>query len=535
MGILVTVSILFFYRFLEITVTMCVESQYYIHTNNIVSDMMQVKQNDFALSMNELVVSARFFVDLIENRRFNKKSLGGPDLDNVERFKKYSQSMLVMLQDERTQEEHRRKAEDGKLKPPYAFPENKVTWFVNLNFTKDDLGSFHDQVLRRLRGQSKDDSFEKLTQRQIDDIIVCAASIFMRGDYALNHEYTDLQKIKNFIGFESGVICFYPNFYPDWSTPKGYGCEGNSFFIKTYMDNSTEGHELSYYFDKDKGHYDPRCRGWYENQYRKNHTTLNNVYRFSFGHLGTTTCAPLWGRQKFYGAYCMDFYPNSIDSARLIDYFYEKNASDNVHTNYLLFTPDEEFLDEDYMGSQFKMYLQDMLFTSSRPSQSSPGTANYTVTSISVTHHVVDALQKHLNRFAANYNMSLVSPPPTAPVTIAVVSLRNNETGQVEEQSCFINNFNVSQLPMDYPWLDKDDVEGMDLKFSYKFTLCMPSRKIKYYVDKVRSQVERDLMDQFVIPLAIVSLVVAMVVIYMLVKMSTETTKPIIQLYQKIR
>lgn len=43
-----------------------------------------------------------------------------------------------------------------------------------------------------------------------------------------------------------------------------------------------------------KSHYDPRCRPWYEYQYKKNHTTLSDIYRFTGGQLGLTICAPLW-------------------------------------------------------------------------------------------------------------------------------------------------------------------------------------------------------------------------------------------------
>lgn len=34
-------------------------------------------------------------------------------------------------------------------------------------------------------------------------------------------------KKKNFLAFESGVICFFPNFFPDWKESKDYGCEEN--------------------------------------------------------------------------------------------------------------------------------------------------------------------------------------------------------------------------------------------------------------------------------------------------------------------
>ena len=44
----------------------------------------------------------------------------------------------------------------------------------------------------------------------IEDIITCAASIFIRADFSMNYKFTDLSKYQNYIGFESGIICKYP-------------------------------------------------------------------------------------------------------------------------------------------------------------------------------------------------------------------------------------------------------------------------------------------------------------------------------------
>ena len=49
-----------------------------------------------------------------------------------------------------------------------------------------------------------------MSKQEIDDIITCAASSFLRAEYSMDFEYTDLNKVKNFMAFESGVLCFYP-------------------------------------------------------------------------------------------------------------------------------------------------------------------------------------------------------------------------------------------------------------------------------------------------------------------------------------
>jgi hypothetical protein len=45
-----SVSITFFFVFLETTLKMSVESIFYAHTYSIVGDIIQVKKNDFMLS-----------------------------------------------------------------------------------------------------------------------------------------------------------------------------------------------------------------------------------------------------------------------------------------------------------------------------------------------------------------------------------------------------------------------------------------------------------------------------------------------------
>ena len=68
---------------------MSVESIFLAHTYSIVGDIIQVKKNDFMLSQNELKISKGLINELIQDTNFNKKSLGGPGLDDLTLFKKY--------------------------------------------------------------------------------------------------------------------------------------------------------------------------------------------------------------------------------------------------------------------------------------------------------------------------------------------------------------------------------------------------------------------------------------------------------------
>jgi hypothetical protein len=87
-----SVSIAFFFVFLKITLRMSVESIFIAHTYSIVGDIIQVKKNDFMLSQNELKISYNLIKELIEGSNFNFRSLGGPNLDDLSLFNKYTYS-----------------------------------------------------------------------------------------------------------------------------------------------------------------------------------------------------------------------------------------------------------------------------------------------------------------------------------------------------------------------------------------------------------------------------------------------------------
>ena len=126
--------------------------------------------------------------------------------------------------------------------PP--FEEDKVLWFIRPGFYEpgDWLArdAFEIEILKRLKGESSDANYE-LTQDQLDDIITCAASKYIRDAYTMKYKYTDLFKVSNYIGFESGVICFYPNLpgmdYLETTNEEEdkFGCYDNPWYHETYL------------------------------------------------------------------------------------------------------------------------------------------------------------------------------------------------------------------------------------------------------------------------------------------------------------
>lgn len=126
----------------------------------------------------------------------------------------------------------------------------------------------------------------------MDDIITCAASIFIRSDFSMNYKFTDLKKHQNYIGFESGIICKYPSIpSPSYLDPQDHGCFNNTWYIDKYLDApKVDGQNVSTPL-----HYDPRCRTWYKSTYKSLFPVFTEIYRFTQNNrLGITNCVPIW-------------------------------------------------------------------------------------------------------------------------------------------------------------------------------------------------------------------------------------------------
>jgi len=53
----------------------------------------------------------------------------------------------------------------------------------------------------------------------------------------MNYDFSDLAKEKNYIGFESGIVCFYPNYNDsnnNFLKSKANNCVEELFFNQTY-------------------------------------------------------------------------------------------------------------------------------------------------------------------------------------------------------------------------------------------------------------------------------------------------------------
>lgn len=92
----------------------------------------------------------------------------------------------------------------------------------------------------------------------------------------------------------------------------------------------------------------------------------------------------------------------------------------------MIFTPDEQFKDEDFTESVYKDALQSLVYTSDNIAE------NYTITDMSFKQYDAVDLANHMQEFAKNYNFSLIAPIKTENFTINVtkVFLQGNDTGE---------------------------------------------------------------------------------------------------------
>ena len=222
---------------------------------------------------NELKLSKILLCDIIERTKFNQYSLYDPtestDAGKLKRFNSNTMQLFDFIQGTDKNEDF----------------DPKVVWFVKPEHI--DTAQLEKQVLKRLQNEEVDKDFEKiLTQQQVDDIITCAASTFVRQEYSYGFKYVDLAKGENYIAFQSGVLCLYPppvGFLVDKDpkiTFKTYSARAQSFFNKTYhadavvnvknneedyrnLQNEFIEHNKDFSFPVCPPWFDARCRDWY--------------------------------------------------------------------------------------------------------------------------------------------------------------------------------------------------------------------------------------------------------------------------------
>lgn len=294
----------------------------------------------------------------------------------------------------------------------------------------------------------------------------------------MNFKYTDLPKEKNFIGFESGIICLYPN--QNGSTyiqaknpvePFHYGCVDNEFYATNYG------------VTPPPSYYDPRCRGWYSDQYNQTYSTFSDVYTYANGDLGITNCVPLWANNnknsvtqlEYRGAYCLDLYPTSQDQFFVQKYY---NPGEGAHVDYIIFTEDEDFQNYDFGTSDepknVRKYMQELVFSNSTVGK------NFTITDIFMEERMVNELSQYIQQFDDKYDLEKVAMLPDEPIRIGTVTVQDQDSLEFEEYMFICDSFQVELTQIaNY----KNESSGQVKE--YTFMLIIPKNLISEKIDTV--------------------------------------------------
>lgn len=76
--------------------------------------------------------------------------------------------------------------------PGELYTMNKTQWYVGpYHFNEEKMIK---QLKHLLKDEPIDNDYTDLSEQKLNDIITCASSVFIRGDYSMAFKYTDLAK-----------------------------------------------------------------------------------------------------------------------------------------------------------------------------------------------------------------------------------------------------------------------------------------------------------------------------------------------------
>ena len=196
------------------------------------------------------------------------------------------------------------------------------------------------------------------------------------------------------------MVCFFPTGADYAFVDKSHGCDQKEFFQRNWKETVPQT-------------YDPRCRPWFQKQFENKETAIfTDIYKFSNGPLGITTCLPLTDAAgKYQGAYCQDFIPTGQDSALLQRYKWKNEKVNDLaaKVDYVLFNQDEAFKRRDFDNSYLvendktmKLYsaMTKLLF------QEKKTASTMKVYSMQATDKTHDTISVFMDRFNLSYGLT---------------------------------------------------------------------------------------------------------------------------------
>ena len=103
----------------------------------------------------------------------------------------------------------------------------KSVWFFEKG--RRNITGIEEQVKNILLYDRIDEDYTELSRQHLEDIITCAATTIVRENYSMSFLYTDLDKDLTYMGFQSGMMCQFPE--TQYSTAMwANGSEGEKYW-----------------------------------------------------------------------------------------------------------------------------------------------------------------------------------------------------------------------------------------------------------------------------------------------------------------
>jgi len=125
--------------------------------------------------------------------------------------------------------------------------------------------------------------------------------------------------------------------------------------------------------------------------------------------------------------------------------------------NYLIFNPDEEWIEGKYMDSKVKNWIEELIFTDARiikndgtlPIEEKNITINYIIKGIKIDYKNVNSISKYLPLFSDIYDLTKVPKLPDEPIAIGNIKLVDAKNPKEKHEYIFVlEDFEVPLAPI---------------------------------------------------------------------------------------
>ena len=162
-----------------------------------------------------------------------------------------------------------------------------------------------------------------------------------------------------------------------------------------------------------------------------------------------------------------------------------------------------------------------------------PDGNNYTVENVWLENKDVNKLSTYTDEFIDSDNEAKVPKLTESLIRIGYITVTNDATSEQEDYLFILDEFKIELY---YLQVDTDQEMGSDpVPKNYTFMLILPKNVIQNKIEDVNTEVGNDITKYFIAPFIIFSACMMLIIIYLLEKISTQITKPIIELQEKIK